>query len=271
MSIGHRERLRGRFEDFGPDSLNDHELLEMLLFFSIPRRDTNAIAHNLLKRFGSLSGVLAAPIAEMSSVDGVGEGTALLLKLVNELTRRARMTNIAKKPLGTLNDLCNYCCELLAGERSEQFCVILMDSRFNLIRAMRLSCGVPDSVNVYPRMVAEQALKSGAAKIALTHNHPSGDCTPSPEDFRTTESISAALSPLGIGMVEHIVVSDRECFAILAQKKLLKPEIAQQNNAVNKCGCPRDPAQIIKCLDRLNGGQIEQVISMLESMDEQSE
>ncbi|MGI6193668.1 MAG: UPF0758 domain-containing protein, partial [Christensenellales bacterium] len=102
---GHRQRLRDRFQEFGPDALKDHELLELLLFFSIPRRNTNPVSHALLRRFGSLSGVLAASEIDLRSVDGVGDGTALFLRLVNEVARRARLTTVAKKPLSSLGDL----------------------------------------------------------------------------------------------------------------------------------------------------------------------
>lgn len=267
MYDGHRQRLRDRFEDFGPDSLKDHELLELLLFFSIPRRNTNPIAHELLSRFGSLSGVLAASGIDLRSVDGLGEGTALFIRLVNEIARRARMTIISKKPLNNLGDLCDYCSELLSGERSEQFCVILMDARFNLIRSVRLAAGIPDSVIVYPRLIAEHALKAGAAKVAMVHNHPAGDCTPSPEDIRTTESVSAALSPLGIELVDHIIVSDRDSYALRAKSKVSgrwsKAAVSNQGSGV------LNPFMVADYLRRLDDSQLDQVIALLEGTDQE--
>ncbi|MGI6151131.1 MAG: JAB domain-containing protein [Christensenellales bacterium] len=264
---GHRQRLRDRFQDFGQDSLKDHELLELLLFFSIPRRNTNPIAHALLHRFGSLSGVLAASEIDLRSVDGVGENTALLIRLVNEIARRARMTTIAKKPLNNLSDLCAYCSELLLGERSEQFCAILLDARFNLIRSVRLAAGIPDSVTVYPRLIAEHALKSGAARVVMVHNHPAGNCTPSPEDLRTTESVAAALSSLGVDLVEHIIVSDDEAYAIKA-----KAEVSDRCQKAVDSILSRgsfNPAKVAEYLRSLDDDQLDQLIALLESQEQE--
>jgi len=266
MYDGHRQRLRDRFEQFGPDSLKDHELLELLLFFSIPRRNTNAIAHELISRFGSLSAVLAAPLNELNTVEGIGDASALFLCLVNEIARRARMTSIAKTPLNTLGELCDYCCELLAGERSEQFCVILMDARFNLIRTVRLSAGIPDSVAVYPRLIAEQALKSGAMKVTLVHNHPAGDCTPSPDDIRTTDSVAAALAPLGIDLVDHIIVTDSEAYALRAQKKTDFRPAGYHTVLSQGCGL-LNPCSVAEYLRRLDGALLDEVIALLESAE----
>lgn len=267
MYDGHRQRLRDRFEDFGPDSLKDHELLELLLFFSIPRRNTNPVAHELLNRFGSLSGVLAATGIDLRAVDGVGESTALFIRLVNEIARRARMTNIAKKPLNNLGDLCDYCSELLSGERSEQFCVLLMDARFNLIRSVRLAAGIPDSVTVYPRLIAEHALKAGAAKVAMVHNHPAGNCTPSPEDIRTTESVSSALSALGIDLVDHIIVSDCESYA-MRTKSTVSGRWSKTAASNQKSGA-LDPLVVADYLRRLDEHQLDQVIALLEDAEQE--
>lgn len=262
---GHRQRLRDRFHDFGPDSMKDHELLELLLFFSIPRQNTNPIAHALLQRFGSLYGTLTASEIDLCSVEGVGENTALLLRLVNEIARRARANAIVKKPLANLKDLFAYCRELLLGERSEQFFVVLLDARFNLIRAVRLSVGIPDSVTVYPRLIAEQALKAGAVKAVMVHNHPAGNCTPSPEDLQTTESVSAALSALGIELVEHIIVSDSEACAIKA-KTFWKENESGMDESHKPC---LSPVTVVDYLRTLDDEQLDQIIAMLENAPEE--
>lgn len=258
---GHRQRLRDRFQEFGPDALKDHELLELLLFFSIPRRNTNPVSHALLRRFGSLSGVLAASEIDLRSVDGVGDGTALFLRLVNEVARRARLTTVAKKPLSSLGDLFAYCSELLLGERSEQFFAVLLDARFNLIRSVRLSVGIPDSVTVYPRLIAEHALKAGAARVVMVHNHPAGDCTPSPEDLKTTESVSAALAALGVELAEHIIVSDSEAYAVKAKAGISRmcqpsPDYGEANSL--------NPAVVVEYLRTLDDSQLDEIIALLE-------
>ena len=209
--------------------------------------------------------MLAASAIDLCSVEGVGEGTALLLRLVNEIARRARATAIARKPLSNLRDLFSYCTELLLGERSEQFFAILLDARFNLIRAVRLAVGIPDSVTVYPRLIAEHALKAGAAKVVMAHNHPAGNCSPSPEDLKTTESVSAALAALGIELAEHIIVSDSEAYAVKAKTGIWE-DCRPPQSAEDAAGA-LSPVKVVEYLHTLDDEQLDQIIAMLEGTE----
>lgn len=251
MAEGHRERMRSRFLKFGSQGLMDHEMLELLLYFCNKRQDTNPIAHRLIDRFGTLFGVLSADIGELQEVKGVGEQMSLFLKVVGETMRKAQLSAVARKPLASVGELSAYCYELLAGESTEQFYVLLMDVRFNLITTKHMATGIPDQVTVYPRQIAEAALRNGAANVVLVHNHPAGNCAPSPEDILTTERVQAALEALSIHLVEHMIVTDEEVYAIKARNSIGVRK-AKQAAAAQSTGLldPELAAQYLKTLDR---------------------
>ena len=169
----HRERLRKRFDDAGAGALADYELLEMLLFRTIPRQDTKPLAKALLERFGSLAGVLAAPVQRVAEVKGAGPAVAQDMKIVQALLERANKSELAKRPvISSWSQLVNYCRMSMAHEPREQFRVLFLDSKNQLIADEVMNEGTVDHAPVYPREVARRALELSAASIILVHNHP---------------------------------------------------------------------------------------------------
>jgi DNA repair protein RadC len=204
---GHRDRLRLRARRSGPATLPDYELLELFLYRSIPRTDVKPLAKTLLARFGGLSGVLGASIADLRQVPGVGEAVALDLKLMQEAALRMGRETLAKRPLiSSWSALLAYVRAELAQEAKEQFRVLFLDKKNQLILDQQLGSGTVDHAPVYPREVAQRALELAASAVILLHNHPSGDPAPSPADVDMTRQIVEALKPLRIAVHDHLVV-----------------------------------------------------------------
>ena len=204
---GHRERLRERAKAGGLDALPDYELLELYLFRSIPLRDVKPLAKDLLARFGGLAGVLGASIAELCTVKGVGETVAQDLKLMHEASVRIGRQAVAKRPVITSwSQLLAYVRVALAAESREQFRVLYLDKKNQLILDEVMGQGTVDHAPVYPREVARRALELSASSLILVHNHPSGDPTPSAADIDMTHQVEAALKPLRIAVHDHLVV-----------------------------------------------------------------
>lgn len=220
MHDGHRERLRERYRRAGPNAFEDHELLELLLFYAIPRRDTNAIAHSLLDSFGSLSAVLYATEPELRNIEGVGGSAAMLLNLIGELNRRCALREGERVTMETRGAVAEYCYGLLCGRKSECAYALLLDARFHLISARLISEGLPDRVALPPRKVVEAAIAHGAVHVVIAHNHPAGDSTPSPDDIELTNRVRDALQTVGISLAEHIIVTDEDTFAVLANGRI---------------------------------------------------
>ena len=204
---GHRDRLRLRARRAGPGGLPDYELLELFLYRSIPRTDVKPLAKALLARFGGLGGVLAAPIADLRQVPGVGDAVALDLKLMQEAALRLGRETLQKRPLiSSWSALLAYVRAELAHEPREQFRVLFLDKRNQLIADEQLGLGTVDHAPVYPREVARRALELSASAVILLHNHPSGDPSPSPADIDMTRQVVDALRPLRISVHDHLVV-----------------------------------------------------------------
>lgn len=211
MSIhdGHRQRRREQFLQHGLDSFADHEILELLLFYAIPRQDTNPIAHELIQRFGSLEQVLAAPVEELVRISGVGEYAAALLKLVPQVTRRARASSIVReRALDTSERIGAFFVEQFVAERSEIMYQLCLDAKGRMLSCQRISEGDVSSVSLNMRKLVETALRSNAVLVALAHNHPSGVALPSKEDRVATRMAAEALDTIGIQLVDHIIVAD---------------------------------------------------------------
>lgn len=204
---GHRERMRERFRDGGPDSLADYELLEVLLYRSVPRVDTKPLAKALLQRFGTLGEVLGAPLRLLAEVKGVGPAVALDLKLVASASGRMLKSEIrGKQVLGSWDQVLAYCRAAMAFEPREQFRVLFLDKKNTLIADEIQQVGTVDHTPVYPREVIRRALELSATAVVLVHNHPSGDPTPSRADIDMTKTIISSAAPLGIAVHDHIVI-----------------------------------------------------------------
>ncbi|WP_160004386.1 DNA repair protein RadC [Rhizobium sp. 18055] len=204
---GHRERLRQRFRDHGDTALADYELLELLLFRLIPRRDTKPIAKALLDRFGSLAAVFGAPTGLLQEVKGVGEAVALDLKLISTVAHRTLKSELrGKQVLSSWSSVIEYCHAAMAHETREQFRILFLDKRNALIADEVQGLGTVDHTPVYPREVVKRALELSATALILVHNHPSGDPTPSRADIDMTKMIIDTAKPLGITVHDHIII-----------------------------------------------------------------
>lgn len=204
---GHRERLRTKFRELGDTALADYELLELLLFRLIPRRDTKPIAKALIDRFGSLAGVLGAPAGLLQEVKGVGEAVATDLKLIGAVGHRSLRSGLTgRQVLGSWSALIEYCHAAMAYETKEQFRILFLDKRNQLIADEVQQRGTVDHTPVYPREVVKRALELSATAIILVHNHPSGDPTPSRADIDMTHTIISTAKPLGIAVHDHIII-----------------------------------------------------------------
>jgi DNA repair protein RadC len=204
---GHRERLRTRFRERGASSLADYELLEMAIFRANPRGDTKPLAKQLLSKFGTLSEVLAAPPGRLKEVAGVGDRVVDELKLIKAFSERMAGEAVRKRPvLSTWPALLDYCRAAMAFEEREQFRILFLDKKNQLLADEVQQTGTVDHTPVYPREVIRRALELSATAIILVHNHPSGDPTPSRADIEMTKTIIDVGKPLGIAVHDHLVV-----------------------------------------------------------------
>ena len=201
--------MRHKLLTAGPDALADHELLEMVLFLALPRRDTKAIARVLLSRFGSFSGTISASMRDLAAVDGMGEAAAAALKTVQAAALRLVRAEIADKPVLTNWDaLMAYLTAVMAREKVEQFRILFLDSRNRLLADEAQSRGTVNHTPVYPREVVRRALELHATAIILAHNHPSGDPTPSRDDIDMTRQIIEAAKALSISVHDHVIIGN---------------------------------------------------------------
>lgn len=204
---GHRERLRQRAKIGGLVALPDYELLELYLFRTFARGDVKPLAKGLLARFGSLGAVLGATIEELATVPGVGEAAAMDIKLLHEATLRAGRDKIAKRPvIASWSALLGYVRVALANESREQFRVLFLDKKNQLIADEVMNRGTVDHAPVYPREVMRRALELSSSNLIILHNHPSGDPTPSRPDIDMTKQIVEAGKALKIAVHDHLVV-----------------------------------------------------------------
>lgn len=205
--LGHRDRLRSRFRGGEADALPDYELLELILFRSIPRRDVKPIAKKLIERFGSFAEVLGAPAARLVEVAGVGQATAEDLNLVAAAGRRLAKGAVVKRPvLSSWSSVLEYCRAAMAFAEREQLRVLFLDKRNALIADEVQQTGTVDHTPVYPRELVRRALELSATAMILVHNHPSGDPTPSAADIRMTREIAEIAKPMGVEVHDHIIV-----------------------------------------------------------------
>ncbi len=204
---GHRERLRTRFREAGAAALADYELLELVLFRAIPRRDVKPIAKALVDRFGSFAEVVAAPAGLLEEVAGVTASVVTELKIVEAAAHRIARGQVKRRPvLSSWSAVIEYCRTAMAFAEREQVRVLFLDKRNQLIADEIVQTGTVDHTPVYPREVIKRALEVSASALVLCHNHPSGDPTPSRADIDMTRRIIDMAKPLGIEVHDHIIV-----------------------------------------------------------------
>lgn len=210
MSVhdGHRERLKRRFIEHGLDSFGELNALELLLFYAIPRRDTNELAHALIDRFGSLAGVMNASVQELTDVPGVGENTAALLALVPQLYKLAYVETVKKSTrVKSPQDAAKYLIPRFMLEKDEVLYLLCLDSQKRVVACAEVSRGVVDSVSCSTRRIVELALQHRASSVVLAHNHPDSHAEPSREDDEVTRRVFDALRLVGIPLIDHIIIS----------------------------------------------------------------
>ena len=207
---GHRERVKKRYLKEGIDAFEDHQILELLLFYAIPLKDTNDLAHKLLRKYGSLHKLFEAPPAEIAKFPGMGEHSAILVNMISQLARvyMKDVANSKKKPvLGNTDAAGEYAVNLFIGRLYEALYVISLDRNCKLINCEIVSEGSNDETPFYSRRIVEMVLNHKADKVILAHNHPSGTLMPSNNDIYWTKELNTALKNVGIDLVDHFIVS----------------------------------------------------------------
>jgi len=204
---GHRDRLRARFRDAGADALADYEMLELVLFRAIPQRDVKPLAKALLEKFGSFAEVISAPPERLKELGGLGDAAVTEFKIVAAAAQRLAKGQVRKRPvLSSWSSVIDYCRTAQAFSEKEQFRILFLDKRNQLIADEVQQQGTIDHTPVYPREVVKRALELSATAIILVHNHPSGDPTPSSADIEMTRQVAAIAKPLGVQLFDHIIV-----------------------------------------------------------------
>ena len=218
---GHRSRLRERFVQGGSDALHDYEMLELVLFRAIPRRDVKPLAKELLEKFGSFPEVIAAPVERLKEIDGLGEAAIADLKIVQAAANRLLRGEVKQRHvLSSWSNVLDYCRTVMAFESKEHFRILFLDKANHLIADEQHQTGTVDHTPVYPREVVKRALELSATAIILVHNHPSGDPTPSRADIDMTRAIVEVARPLGIAVHDHLIVG-KDGHASLKAMKLI--------------------------------------------------
>lgn len=212
---GHRERLRKRFIREGLESFEDHQVLELILFYAIPRGDTNEIAHRLMEHFGRLSAVFDARVSDLQQVKGIGEQAAILINTLPALMRRYYRDRIVRDApvLNSAKAVEDYLKPLMAGRTREVFYVLCLDSQLRVSFPAQISEGTVKDAFVHPRLVVEAALAHHASAVVLAHNHPSGGVAPSKADHHLTKQLVQALSAIGIDVLDHVIIADDNSYS----------------------------------------------------------
>ena len=221
---GHRQRLKEQYLNNGLDGFTDFQVLELLLYYAIPRIDTNPIAHALMDRFGTLDRVLDAPASELMQVPGIGPNAAMLLTLITDAGRYyqvRRSENV--KILNSVTECGQYMLSFFHGKHNETVFLLCLDAKCKVLACREVGEGSVNSASVPIRRIVEMALMTKATSVVLAHNHPSGIAVPSPEDVVSTCRTAAALAAVGITLVDHIIVADDD-FVTLGQSGLYQPE-----------------------------------------------
>ena len=219
--FGHRERIREKFAAAGLDSFLDHEILELLLTYAVPRRDTKPLAWALLKKFGTLAAVFDADENQLTQVDGIGTGAARFLRLIRAVFKKYSLDEVKETvSIRTPQQVLEYCKASLAGKKAECLEIIYLSVRNTVMSTQVVASGLIDRVAVSPRKIVECALAAKASAIILVHNHPSGDATPSQEDISLTQDVIQAAALFGILVHDHIIVGKGSHYSLKANGKI---------------------------------------------------
>ncbi len=220
---GHREKLRKSFIEVGLEGKTDHQILEILLTYALPRIDVNPLAHELIDKFGSLSGVLDADITQLTKIKYVSENVAVLLKLIPQISAKYYQSKHGKRVrLNTVDAIKDYMIPQLANEKTEVFYVLCLDTHLNLIRAIKHSEGSPSKTAIDIRSLANQVLNAGTDRIILVHNHLSNSVEPSASDIDATRRIQTAFEMLNVNVLDHVIISGDKYFSFFANKEMLE-------------------------------------------------
>ncbi len=203
----HRQRMKNRFLKEGFDVFADHEKLEMLLFYAVPRQNTNEIGHELLRTFGSFSRVLEADISELCKIKGISEHSAILIKMILPICNAYLLDRQPDIQTYEYDEMGKYFCAYFAGFTTESCCAVFLDNSLNIISMERLADGEVNALNLNLRHIATQAVKLGASSVVLAHNHPRGTVIPSAIDIETTNAASNSLGLLQINLIEHYIIA----------------------------------------------------------------
>ena len=217
-TAGHRKRLREKYLKGGYDSFLDYEKLELLLTYSIVRKDVKPVAKELLEKFESIEGVLKAPSEELLKIDGMGEGSLVFLKLISETSKDIFKSSYSKRDVTTISgtrDLLAFLRNDIGFSPIEEFKVIFLDTANNLLCEETLFRGTIDRSGVYPRNIVEKVIKYGAKSVIFAHNHPSGNLKPSKADIEFTNKISEVLNAIEIRVLDHMIISRDSYFSFL--------------------------------------------------------
>lgn len=232
LHSGHRERVKQLFLISGLDSFSPHAVLELLLFYAIPQKDTNPIAHELMQKFGSLSGVFDAPIEELQKVNGIGKSASVLIKMIPQLCRLYEESlDHGKTRIYSCDEAGKIFTKKFIGRQNEIVMLMLLDSRSRILYCGTVSEGCATSANIYIKTVVRLAAQFNAVYAILAHNHPSGECMPSKQDLDTTRWVFEALSTVEVQMIDHIIVSGNDYFSMSQSKimpELFNPEISME-------------------------------------------
>lgn len=214
---GHRKRLKARFVKTGLDDFEPHNILELLLFYSVPRKDTNPLAHRLVNRFGSLSGVFEAKPEELMKVDGVTENTAVLISMIPQIARKYLEDKAeVKNVIGGFSDIGKYLLPKFIGRKVETIMLASLDNKNKIISCSIIAEGDSDRASISKRKIMEEAIRVNATRVVLAHNHPRGFAIPSSEDIFLTEEIYSLLKSVGIELVDHIIFAENDFVSLAA-------------------------------------------------------
>jgi len=225
---GHRERMKNKFLKDGLDGFESHAVLEILLYYGIPLKDTNSIGHTLIKKFGSLSGVFDAPYEELMKIEGLGKSSATLIKLIPQICRRYQ-ENLDKDKswIFSYEEAGKLLINKFIGRTDEVIVLMLLDSRNRMIYCDVVNEGTVTTANIYVKKIVRLAVQYNAVYAILSHNHPSGECMPSKQDLNSTKWIYDALKIVEVKLIDHVIVSGKDFFSIA--KSGIMPEISNSN------------------------------------------